>query len=105
MAGASSVHNIIALNLAAALHSHLDGSPCVPYVSDMKVKVKAANEEMFYYPDVMVTCDPADNARLWREKPVLIVEVSSHDTARIDAREKNWAYQTIPALEVYVMVS
>jgi len=105
MAGASHIHNIISLNLAAALHRHLDGSPCVPYVSDMKIKVKAANEELFYYPDVMVACDPADNARLWREKPVLIVEVSSPDTLRIDSREKNWAYQTIPSLEVYVMIS
>ena len=105
MAGASNVHNIIALNLAAALHNHLDGSPCVPYVSDMKVKVKAASEELFYYPDVMVACDPTDNAKLWREKPVLIVEVSSPETTRIDAREKNWAYQTIPSLEVYVMIS
>ena len=71
----------------------------------MKVKVKAANEELFYYPDVMVACDPADHAKLWREKPILIVEVSSPDTARIDAREKNQAYQTIPSLEVYVMIS
>ena len=77
MAGASNVHNIIALNLAAALHNHLDGSPCVPYVSDMKVKVKAAHEELFYYPDVIVAWDPSDHARQWRERPVLIVEVSS----------------------------
>ena len=105
MAGASHVHNIIALNLAAALHQHLEGSPCAPYVSDMKVKVKSAREELFYYPDVMVACDPSDNARLWREKPILIVEVSSPETSRIDAREKNWAYQTIPSLEVYVMIS
>ena len=34
MAGASNVHNIIAGNVFAALHYHLDGSPCVPYVSD-----------------------------------------------------------------------
>jgi Uma2 family endonuclease len=52
-----------------------------------------------------VACDPSDNARLWREKPILIVEVSSPETSRIDAREKNWAYQTIPSLEVYVMIS
>ena len=105
MAGASNTHNIISGNIFAALHAHLEDGPCVPYVSDMKVKVKSANEEMFYYPDVMVACDPSDNAKLWREKPVLIVEVSSPETARIDAREKNWAYQTIPSLEVYVMVS
>ena len=98
-------HNIISGNLAAALHRHLEGGPCVPYMSDMKVKVKAANEEMFYYPDVMVACDPKDDAKLWRERPVLLVEVSSPDSARIDQREKNWAYQTIPSLEVYVMIS
>ena len=105
MAGASNVHNIIAGNVFAALHYHLDGSPCVPYVSDMRVRVKAANEELFYYPDVMVACDPTDHAKLWRDRPILIVEVSSPETTRIDAREKNWAYQTIPSLEIYVMIS
>jgi Uma2 family endonuclease len=105
MAGANNTHNILSGNIFAALHAHLEGTPCVPYVSGMKVKVKAANEEIFYYPDVMVACDPFDNAKLWREKPVVIVEVSSPETARIDAREKNWAYQTIPSLEVYIMIS
>lgn len=105
MAGASEVHNTITLNLGAALHAHLEGHPCRAYVSDMKVKVRTAREELFYYPDVMVACDPPNSNRYWREQPKVIIEVTSPDTARIDLREKNWAYQTIPSLEVYVMVS
>jgi len=64
MAGAGNVNNNIPGNVFAALHNHLDGSPCVPEVSGMQVKVKAATEELFYDPDVRVACDPGDHAKL-----------------------------------------
>ena len=47
MAGARNVHNIIAGNIFAALHTHLEGKPCVAYVSDMIVKIRAGREELF----------------------------------------------------------
>ena len=79
MAGASATHNLIALTLATRLRAHLRGKGCQVFISDMKVKIAAI--DIFYYPDVMVTCDPADNADYFRTSPVLIIEVASPTTA------------------------
>lgn len=105
MTGASAAHNIIALNLATALHAHLRGGPCRVFMSDMKLRLRHAQDDYFYYPDVMVACQPDDNARFWREQPKLVVEVLSDSTERIDSREKLFAYQHIEALEEYVLVA
>lgn len=56
MAGASDVHVTIALNLATLLRSHVRGTGGRVYISDVKARIEACNR--FYYPDVMVTCDP-----------------------------------------------
>jgi Uma2 family endonuclease len=103
MAGASAVHNLIAGNLFARLRGHLRGKGCQVFISDMKVKIDAI--DTFYYPDVMVTCDPADNADYFRTSPVLIVEVASPTTAVTDRREKLLAYQKIASLREYIIVS
>lgn len=104
MAGASDRHNYIAINLVAALHAHLKGKTCAPFGSDMKLRMEFGAGTVFYYPDLMVCCDPTDDAKYYRQRPVLIIEILSPETARVDQREKLLAYRTIPSLEVYVMV-
>jgi Uma2 family endonuclease len=59
MAAASKAHVIITGNFSALLVNHLRGSGCLPYASDMKVRLPELN--IFYYPDLVVTCDPRDN--------------------------------------------
>src|SRR5207253_9837935 len=54
MAGASEEHNIITVNLAAALVSQLRGGPCRPFVADMRVRIGPA--DLYVYPDVAVVC-------------------------------------------------
>lgn len=103
MAGASATHNLIALTLATRLRAHLRGKGCQVFISDMKVRIDVI--DTFYYPDVMVTCDPADNADYFRTSPVLIVEVASPTTAVTDRREKLLAYQKIASLREYIIVS
>ena len=104
MAGASAVHNTIAVNLVAFLHGHLRGKSCQPFGSDMKLRLNFGADTVFYYPDGMVVCDPTDDAAYYRERPILIIEVLSPETARVDQREKLLAYRTLPSLEVYVLV-
>lgn len=104
MAGASAAHNIIAGNIFAALHDQLRRGPCQTFMADMKVRLQIAEDTLFYYPDLMVACDPTDNAALFRERPSVIMEVLSPATDRLDRREKFFAYQTIPQLEAYVLV-
>jgi Uma2 family endonuclease len=86
MAGASDDHNRIVGNLFAALHACLRGKRCEPFGSDMKLKL--ADSQVFYYPDLMVTCDTADNAKYFRERPTILFEVLSPETERIDQRGK-----------------
>jgi Uma2 family endonuclease len=105
MAGASEAHNLIAGNIFALLRSHLRGSSCRAFVSDMKVKVKTQQADIFYYPDLLVTCDSNDNKKYFKTNPNLIVEVLSNSTETTDKREKRVNYQNIENLQEYVLVS
>ena len=104
MAGASDDHNRIAGNIFAELRENLRGHRCEPFINDMKVKIPPAFADVYYYPDVLVACDPADNARYFRERPTVIIEVLSPETERTDRREKAIAYRQIPTVEAYVLV-
>lgn len=102
MAGASEAHNRIAGNLFNRLDDHLADDECAPFISDMKVYVNAS---LYYYPDVVVACDPPGSDPYSRKKPVLIIEVSSPGTERIDHQEKLAAYQGIKSLKEIVLVA
>lgn len=101
LAGASDRHNRIALNIASRLNEHV-GEPCETFMSDMKIKVAP---EVFYYPDVVVTCDAEGADAYFRAEPRLIVEVNSPSTERIDRHEKMATYKAVSSLQEYVLVS
>ena len=104
MAGASDHHITIALNLAALLRSHVRGTGCRAYISDMKARIDARN--CFYYPDVMVTCDPRDQETSdYKRFPKLVVEVLSKSTEAFDRGDKSADYQTIESLEEYALIN
>ena len=103
MAGAKDAHVSIALNIALLLKSHLRGGPCRVYIADMKVRVDAAN--LFFYPDVLVTCDPADRSSdYFKSRPALIVEVLSESTSAYDRGAKFEYYRQLESLQEYVLV-
>ena len=104
MAGASEEHNLIATNIIAILRPQLRGTSCRVFMSDMKVKIKINNTNIFYYPDVMVTCNSEDKEKYFKTHPSLIIEVLSSSTATIDKREKRLNYQHIDSLKEYVLV-
>ena len=103
MAGASESHNIIAGNLFALLRSHLQGTGCRAFISDVKVRVDASNT--FYYPDVMISCEPFDARSVFKKAPILIAEVLSPSTVTIDRREKLVAYKQMKSLKEYIVIS
>ncbi len=106
MSGGSEEHNRIALNIASLLKLHLRGTNCKTFISDMKVKIEIdAKADIFYYPDVMVTCDRQDTEKYYKNSPCLILEVLSPSTANLDKREKRLNYQTLTSLQEYVLVS
>jgi len=102
MAGGTDAHNLISLNIASGLRDHLRGQSCRVFISDMKVRVATA--DVFYYPDVFVTCDSGDREAYFKEKPCMIVEVLSELAAGTDPREKFRAYELLKSLEDYLLV-
>lgn len=105
MAGSSDAHNTIALNVAAALRAHLRGGGCRVFIADVKARLFVANRNIFYYPDVMVTCDPRDTHQDHKQHPKVIVEVLSDSTESTDRREKFWNYTQVESLEEYLLVA
>jgi Uma2 family endonuclease len=105
MVGASDRHGLIAGNLHAALHSRARRMGCQLFIADMKVRLSIAGDEVFYYPDLVLCCDPADRESYYRSRPCLIVEVLSEATERVDRREKLLAYRTVESLREYVLVA
>lgn len=102
MAGGSANHNRVAGNLYARLLSGADGA-CRPFISDMKLRLDAGN--IFYYPDVMLVCDPLDNEAYFKTSPCLVAEVLSPSTESTDRREKWAAYQKLPSLREYLLLA
>ncbi len=105
MAGETRAHNTIALNLAVAIRQHLKGGRCKAYMSDIRVNLSIRDDAYYYYPDLVVTCDPRDTDPRFVRHPKLIIEVMSPSTERVDKREKFFAYTTIESLEEYVLVA
>ena len=105
MGGASEPHNTIAGNIFSALRTRLRGGPCRVYMADFKVRLEVSRTEIFYYPDVVVSCHPTGIERLFLRLPTLIVEVLSPSTENIDRREKKMNYRESPTLEEYVIVA
>ena len=96
---------MISLNVAAALLAHLGAGPCRAYVCDVKVHLTVDRDDIFYYPDVLVTCGQQDLESHLVRDPKLIVEVLSPSTEAIDRREKALNYRRINSLEEYILIA
>lgn len=104
MAGTTDVHNTIFLNIATLIRPQLRGSNCRLYAADIKARIEAKN--CFYYPDLLVTCDPRDlETSSYKRFPKLIVEVLSDSTEAFDRGDKFNDYQTLESLEDYLLVN
>jgi Uma2 family endonuclease len=104
MAGAKNVHNRVATNWILAIGQRLRGGPCEPFNSDTKVRIKFPTHSRFYYPDGMVVCESNPPESSYQDRPVVIAEVVSDTTRRIDEGEKREAYVTIPTLAAYLII-
>ena len=105
MAGATKRHDRVAGRVYGGLLNRLRGSACEPLGSEVKIRVQSTMQTRFYYPDAMVVCDTGNDAdAVFEDHPVVIVEVLSPSTRRIDEGEKRDSYLTIPSLRAYLLV-
>lgn len=100
MAGASANHERITGNIYRKFGNHLEGLPCEPFGSDMKVKAGGN----FFYPDVIVDCHFDDSQPYYAQSPIIIVEVLSKATRKIDETVKLLSYINMPSVQEYVLI-
>lgn len=101
MTGVKRRHAKVVGNLLALIAPAAQRAGCEAFVTDLKVRV---GDTRYYYPDLLVTCGPADDDADVVTDPCLVVEVLSPSTASVDRREKLAAYRTVPSLQAYLVV-
>ena len=107
MAGGSDDHNAISANVVTALKIALRAAgnrTCRVYGSDMKAHT---GDGVNTFPDASVVCGPRQYHQGRTNiitNPLVLVEVLSDSTEGYDRAEKFDHYQTIPALQDYVLV-
>ncbi len=115
MAGESTQHGDISVNVVSELRSQLKGTPCRVWTKDSKVlsgpaiKSYKSAKGLFSYPDLVVVCgEPQflDEHQDVLLNPTVIIEVLSPSTESFDRGEKFRRYRThVASLTVYVQVS
>ena len=115
MAGESTQHADISVNLVSELRSQLKNTPCRVWTKDSKVlsgpaiKHSRSTRGLFSYPDLVVVCEEPrflDEHQDVLLNPTVIIEVLSPATESFDRGEKFRRYRTqIPSLTDYVLVS
>jgi len=105
MCGSTVRHGVIAGNLVRTIGNKLHGGPCRVFFSDYKVRLRVDRDDVFYYPDVAVSCDTRDLSAAYLPDPKLIIEVLSPSTEATDRREKAMNYRQILSLDEYAVVA
>ncbi|MCK9609550.1 MAG: Uma2 family endonuclease [Methylomonas sp.] len=100
MAGAGYNHNCISANMLRELGNHLKGTPCATFMADIKVRLG----KDYVYPDVLVDCSKMSGDDYFSTSPVIIVEVLSRSTRKMDTTTKLIRYINLPSLQEYVLI-
>ena len=106
MSGGSHRHNFLSSSMIVALWAAVRGKGCRVFTSDERI---AAEEGRRYvYADAVVVCGAVESAPGTTDvltNPRVIVEVLSPSTEAYDRGEKWEAYQRLPSLNDYLLVS
>ena len=100
MAGGSTVHNDIQVNLLGALSRRLRGGPCRPNGPDLLVRTGARTGR---FPDASVSC--GQRGRNFLADPVAVFEILSPSSEAEDRGPKRREYQALPSVQHYVLVA
>jgi Uma2 family endonuclease len=102
MVGGTVAHGTIADNIRALLKQRLRGGPCRSIGSD-GAAVQTIGTRL-RYPEATVTCSPLANTDRIITNPVIVFEVISESTRRIDQVLKLREYHAVSTLKRYVLV-
>lgn len=101
MTGGNLRHNVIHLNIYAALRQRLRGTGCRPLGADAGV---ATVGDAVRYPDGLVTCTPISGDEYVTPNPVVVFEVISRTSGRTDRIVKVREYAAVSSILRYVIV-
>jgi Uma2 family endonuclease len=101
MAGATRQHDMIVVNVIAALRGKLRGGPCMPCTADTAVRTKIKSVRR---PDVTIECAPPERGALEARSPVAVFEVLSPTTRKLDRSVKLEEYRRHPSLQTIVHI-
>lgn len=73
---------------------------CEVFSANMKLKAGSH----FFYPDVMVDCEHPPGDAHFITSAIIIIEVLSKSTRKIDHTLKRLAYQNLPGVEEYILI-
>jgi Uma2 family endonuclease len=104
MAGGRIRHHRIASNVGGMLYAQLRGKRCEYFNSDTKVRIRFPTHTRFYYPDAQVVCRSGPPEATFQDEPVVVVEVVSERTRRIDEQEKREGYLSLSSVSVYILL-
>ncbi len=105
MAGAGQRHNVIFKNTYLGLGIRLQGKPCQPYGSDLRIHIP--ENTLFTYPDISIICNdfiPSAEDEDSFILPTVLIEILSPSTKSYDRNGKFKLYQDIPSLKEYVLI-
>ena len=104
MTGASIAHARIVTELHFAVKSHLRGSPCEAFSTDVQLRMYPEAQKIVYYPDLIVACNREEWDSHYIVNPKLVAEIASPSTRHIDRREKAMTYRRVASIEEYVFL-
>ena len=100
MTGSTLCHEMIGVALRALLHGKLRGKPCRVVGPTMKAEVVGR----IRYPDAFVYCRPTPPSDQVIRDPVVVFEVLSPSTSRLDRIVKLQEYQATDSIRHYIIL-
>ena len=101
MTGGNVRHSAIGINVQAALRNKLRGSGCRPYGPDAGVETVG---KAVRYPDALVTCSEVDGDARVVPDVVVVFEVLSPTSGRVDRIVKVREYAAVSSIRQYVIL-
>ena len=103
MSGASIKHHFICQNLFLILRTFLKPKGFNVFIENVKVKI--ADSDIYFYPDIVVTNEPLNEGNRYVQfQPQLLAEVVSDSSRTKDMVDKLIQYQKFPSLKYYLIV-
>ena len=100
MAGGTAAHAAVQRNLIFCLTGRLQGKPCQPYGSELKILV----DGHIRYPEAFVVCTRVPPRTTVVADPVVVFEVLSDGSTHDDLVVKNAEYRATPSIQRYVVL-